>query len=348
MAILKIESFDRYATATGTSPNLTELWSPFGSGTVSLATGRFGAGKAMQFSGFFNDWNVFYSLGGTYTSIGFGIAHRIDSLGYEMGVTAGGTAMFNFNDSAQAIQLQLCADASGNLIVKRGSATVLGVGNGNRKMMANTWHYIECEIVISDTVGVFKCWLDGVEVINLTNVDTAQTANINVASVSLPVVSARDANCYYDDMYITDGARLGEVRIVSLVPTGDTADKDWVPNSGVTNYTQVDDVVSDLDTTYVQGSVVGDLDFYALSDLPASLDNIIAVAPTFYSKKTDAGARTTRSVVKSNTDIANGPAVPETASYTMKQHFQLTDPQGGGAWTQARVNAMQLGIEVVT
>lgn len=347
MAILKLESFDRYASLNSTSPALTESWSPVGSSVSSaIVKGRFGTGKALNIGNPSGSWNMHFGVGGNLSALAFGIAFQCDAISYDMGLGANGTPIFNFNDSAQAIQLQLCADANGNLIIRRGSATQIGSGNGNRKLMSSTYHYIECEIVVSDTVGVFKAWIDGVQVIDLTNIDTLQTANANISTISIPMFSTQEAEYYYDDLYITDGARLGEIRIVSLSPTADTADKDWVPNSGVTNYTQVDDVVSDLEATYVQGSVVGDLDLYTFAALPASMDNIIAVAPLHYSRKTDAGVRSTRGVIKSGSDIANGPATPETSAYSTKQFIQTVDPQGGGAWTQARVNGMQVGVEI--
>lgn len=349
MAILLLESFDRYASISGTSPNIGEAWTPTSSSTQSaIVTGRFGVGKAMRIGNPTATWNLIRSIGGSYAAMAIGFAYKCSEVPSDLGLVAGGTPIFNFNDSANAVQLQLCADASGNVIAKRGTATTIGTGNGNRKIVSQAFHFIECEIVVSDTVGVFKVWIDDVLVINLTGIDTAQTANINIGSISIPMIGSQEGQYEFDDLYVTDGTRLGDHTIVSLSPTADTADKDWVPNSGVTNYTQVDDVVSDLETTYLQATTVGDLDFYNLADLPAGLDVIKAVAPVLYSRKTDAGTRVTRAVIKSNTDILNGPNKSETASYVVQQFIQETDPQGGGAWTAARVNAVQLGIEVVT
>lgn len=347
MTLLMVEPWDRYASANGTLPKITDNWTISGTATANdpQNNGRFG-GKVLRI------WNPVVSvtvrrdLGANYTTLCMGFA-------YIMPTTIGNVLshpyleLCRFYDSAAAAQVDLVVDLAGNLLVVRGS-TVIATGNRKKRLKNGAWHYIEFKAFVSDTVGTAEAWIDGTKVIDANNLDTKNTANTDFRWVGFPPNGGQQDPAYYDDVYVTDGNRLGDLRMTNLLPTADTADKDFVPNAGGTNYTQVDEVVPDLDTTFVQGSTVGDLDFFTSQDAPATMDSIVAFCPWVYAKKTDATARTLKPKVRSGASIGDGDNLTLTTTYAYSLKIMETDPQGGGAWTSARVNAAEVGVEVTS
>ncbi len=76
----------------------------------------------------------------------------------------------------------------------------------------------------------------------------------------------------FDDLYVIDDqgshntSFLGDCRIETLFPNGAGASSQWTPNSG-TNYSRVNEVFTDQDTSYVSTAGVGNRDSYAMGDL---------------------------------------------------------------------------------
>ena len=89
-------------------------------------------------------------------------------------------------------------------------------------------------------------------------------------------------------------------------------------------------------------------DRYGVTDLSTTPANVLAVQMLISARKSDVGACTMRTRLVSGASIANGATVsPNTANAVLTDIIE-TDPDGGGAWTAARVNAAQIGIQRLT
>ncbi len=117
----------------------------------------------------------------------------------------------------------------------------------------------------------------------------------------------------------------------------------------VVNYESVQESATDMDFTYNATATPGAIDLYTLSNpLPANA-NVLAVQLTGCYRKDDANAHTLSQVVYS-TGVTS-PVVPAhqlNASYTYTIDVLPLNPTTSTQWTAAVVNAMQIGVEMVS
>jgi len=224
------------------------------------------------------------------------------------------------------------------------------LGTSTQTLSTGIWHYLEIEAVIHDTSGTVAVWLDGVQVIDLSGVDTKQQTEAGVDRIRFQLNGLNQFTTpTIDDVYITNsGTRLGESRVAVLYPNADTADADWIPSTGTDHYATVDETTVNGDTDYVASGTVGALDLYEVSDLGVTPDTIHAVQETMCARKDDAATREVRSKVKSGAGTANGAPHALTANYVYYRDIFEADPNTSTAWTSGGVNAIQIGPEVVT
>ncbi len=328
MAVILTDGFDMY---NGTSAN-TGLATKWLGDLPGLAAGRFG-GQCLS-----KNNSASYTtrlLPSSYSGVGAGFAYRATV------IRAGN--IFAFYNTA-TIHVVLALNALGGLTVSNGSGTLLGT-SAPAIISTNVWHYIEFGVDISDTVGTVKVKVDGVSIFNLSGVDTRNGATTDVNIIGISGIGGSVVSD--DDLYVVDSSTtLGERKIETLRTSADTATKNWTPNSGVINYDRVDETLVDGDTTYVQASVVGTRDLYAigaLSSTPATIDAINIIS---FAQKTDATSRSIYNSIQSNSVDDDGAMIALAASYNKFERILATDPSGGGAWTPTRVNALLIGPKV--
>jgi hypothetical protein len=308
----------------------------------------------------------------TNTTTRFGLGRSIGAGGGGALLTKGitpvtrcivGVAFLTVSGSASSEILSFAGDAGGTTHVQvRVSPT--GVisfyrGTGTGTLMAqtaspvvpfNTWVYLEASLTISDTVGVAKARVNGVEVLSFTgdtkNAGTASTVDtINFSTVS-------GGGSRYDDFYICDdtGAApyndfLGDVRVCTLSPTAPGTTTGLTP-SVAPNWGCVDEQPYSA-TDFVTGALAALKDTYTMQDLPAGITVVHGVQPGVIAKKSDAGARSVKTVVRSGgTDYSDAAAQPIATSDAWYRSLRLVNPNGGIPWVPASVNAMEVGVEV--
>ena len=338
MTITAIEGFDVLTTALIASkyPNGAQF-------SPAMSTGRFGTGQSYT-PGPGNqngEWSPLIAPAPA-AAFAFGLAMLIPSATIAGAGT--GVRVVGFLDSGGNTQARIMVAADGTVRAVSGVSTVMA-SSAAGVFTPDVFHYLECEFVLSDTVGVFKIWVDGVLVVNVTTGDTKGAAATTVFRLQITPSGMGQGGMVVDDYYQTDGARLGEARVVTLMPSSDTADKDWGRSAGSDNYALVDERPSDGDTTYVTSSTVGDQDYYGMEDLSFTPAAIYAVQSSIIARKDDAADRAVRANIKSSASVANGTALGLAAGYQQRVTIHATDPNGGGAWTASGVNALQAGPE---
>ena len=226
---------------------------------------------------------------------------------------------------------------------------------------ADTWAYVECAFTISSgsaSNGSYDVYVDG----NQELVDTTARTNGNFFSIvefirfnNMSGASTADGDWVgYDDIYIleVDGTdpedfQGAQIRVLSFPPDGDGTNTDWTTSTGSTHYTLIDENGADA-SDYVETSTDTDEDMFDFGDNPAG-GNYIALKV-----EAEAIAQTTTSHtldvrVDSSTNIAEtNHAVTDTVNYDVFVHYQTTDPNGGGAWTEAGVDAAEAGVQFNT
>jgi hypothetical protein len=295
MSLVLIDGFDLYPAISGDA-GMNTVWTFNSTTSMGLDPGRFG-GQAIRSS---QDRFITSPTFTLTASVSVGFAFK--AAGYPSGSEEICRLM-----SASGDQVIVGVNSSRQLIACRGSISTV-LGTSTETLSTGIWHYLEIEAVIHDTSGIVTVWMDGVQVIDLSGVDTKQQTEAGVDRIRFQLNGLNQFTTpTIDDVYITHGGtRLGESRVVVLYPNADTADADWTPRTGVDHFATVDETTVNGDTDYVASGTVGDLDLYEMSDLPFTPDIIHAVQVTMCARKDDAATREVRSKVKSGAATANG------------------------------------------
>lgn len=342
MTVVMIEGFDIY-NGTGVNTGLAAKWTT--SGAIAMQTGRLGGqcfGATSATSGGF----ITRALPASYGSVAVGYAYRTTTL---TTVTTVLPTLVLLSGATAQVGLRVSSD--GSIVVYRLTSASAGTALGASApgtVPVNVWVYIEAEITISDTVGVFNVYVNGVSVLSLSAQDTRNGAPTTVDTISMGNQSGTPGIGIhqFDDLYVTDSAaKLGERRIETLYPTSDVA-AGWTPFVAGNNFGNVDEATVNGDTDYVQASVVGTVDTYGFGDLTGTPTTIDAVQFNGFGTKTDATSRSVALQVKSGATTSDGSNYALAIGYTKFERLMTVDPNGSIAWTAANVNALQGGPKV--
>lgn len=277
----------------------------------------------------------------------------------------GRVAIYPTNQNGNGVFLTLQDSAGGNQItfgivlttheieVRCGAYNGTVIGTSSAAITFNVWNCIEFRLVVDDTAGILTCKINGATEIDETDIDTQATANANVGYVC---VGASPANGsyrmwgYWDDVAINDtsgtvnNSWVGRGGIYGLKPSAAGTHTDFTPDSG-DNYSRVDDVPPDDDTSYVESDQVGDIDTYALEDLTPTEGAITAVKWIARAKLAEAGTGDFQRVLRHNGADYNGSDLSVDVSYAYFTEI-LDQAPDSTEWSIAKVNALEAGMEL--
>jgi hypothetical protein len=219
------------------------------------------------------------------------------------------------------------------------------------------WYYIEAKVTLSDTVGTVEVKLNGQTVISLTGQDTKNGGTKAVLD-SIGVGAPQTLNNVHngiDDFYLCNGAGsvnnnfLGDVVVEALYPSGDGSSSQFTGSDGnsVSNYLLVDEPNGIILTDYVEDTVSGHKDLYAIGNLVRTSGPVYGIQVTDHLVNTDAGAVSAKVSLKSGATSDSGPAVPLVTTYKTARKLWEQNPNTSGPWDIAAVNAIEAGVEVV-
>lgn len=251
-----IDSFDAYSdlnikwTDAVGGINLTGTLSRTGIGCVNI--GAFGPGKSTN------------PVQGTVTGLVCGTA------GFQPNSETGCGFQFIDDDPVTldlTVLVRVEVEANLGIRVLDAHLNVVGVSAPNI-VVANAYNYIEAKCFFHATQGSCVVHLNGQEILNLTNLFTFDPARCVVGANKIQLLGACGAGgVRHDDFYLLDttGARnnnfLGPIKIYAIVPSANSAPLQWTPLAG-TNFSQVNEVPPDGDTSYVTSGTLNDTDQY--------------------------------------------------------------------------------------
>lgn len=334
MSLIFMDGFDLY---TNTSDMLLRGYANTPNG---FATGRFPTGRCANISGGTASLQPpAVPSGDTFTA---GFAMKLDRIIAGMGT---GTCVLRFSGGGSTI-CKLGIDQNGALKFGRNDWTSQNlVSSANGLIVGALWYYVEVELVRHASAGSVNVWVNGVSVMSATGVNTGAASIDHITFFDSDNI---DSGKYVDDVYFTNtAARLGECRVEVLRPSADTAEKDWTPSTGTSNFAMVDDTTPNGDTDYVAASTSGAYDLYDLTNLPINPTGVFGVQAVINARKDDATLRQVRSKLKSGSTTSDGASMTLGTSYTTSVDRYELNPDTSAPWTLAQVNALQLGIEVV-
>jgi hypothetical protein len=332
MAVLFFDGFDSYSSSSSFALGMqSEGWVPSSQANFGgMTTGRFGGQAFAPHSS--NGWRRTFAALSQFT---FGASFRYQS---------GGTALHLLFGTGANRQVCLVFHTNGSVAITRDTTTLVTSAAG--VMQLNVWKTLELEVVISDTVGRVSLYVDGALVAEVTNVDTAN-GSTTVDSVQLGgnVIggSINSGSHDWDDLYMTDSATkpANPLRVETIYPSADGGTLQFTPATGSSHFALVDEAIAGTAANdFLSSDTVGNVDELELQNLSNIPADILSVKAFGYFYKTDVGVRGATLGVKS------GATVSESAEKIVSQNgdrisLQMdVNPNGGGAWNAAAVNAL--------
>jgi hypothetical protein len=271
----------------------------------------------------------------------------------------GETCMFQFYDVNVLPHIFITHDASGYVKAYRqdtAGRVLLGT-SANPVIVANAWQHLEAKVFINAATGTVEVRREGVVVLTVGPVRTSTDLVGSAASIQNYVIFNRGgygqpmANGYYvKDFAIWDGtgARnnnfLGSRVVKRLRPNGDVVFP-WTPSTGVTGYNRVNVNAPTDDTSYIYApDPAPAASRFTLEDLAVTVTSVAFVQAEHRSRKTDGGDGNIQLGLKSSATTGLGADRPITTAYTYYSDIFDSDPNGGGAWSVAAVNALEYQI----
>jgi hypothetical protein len=341
MGFVFVDGFDHYTAMPGSAGAKWDVADQVSRYSIDASGGRFstpGLKCIIQAS----DGYLQKNFTNVATTIYVGFAYKTAGL-----PSASNTSIISFMDGS-TVQCALGYNATGALITTNGPTYGGSLLRTTAQVLTvNTWRYIEMKITFADA-GIFQIWVDGVEWLDATATDTlasgvAQTQGIRLCAVSGAVTTH---NRWYDDLYLHNSARQGDVRIIYRAPEAAGAHSEWTPSTG-DNFECVNEAAP-ATADYVETDVLDEIDTYEMTDIDETAGTVLAVVGNYYCQKTDAGARQIAMATElpsspSEHLVSDGQAVPSSWGYL--QFIQETKP-GGGAWTVQDTKDAEMGMKL--
>jgi hypothetical protein len=309
-------------------------------GTISSGGFYAGSDYKLQYGG--NEHRSSFKDGATPSEIYMGFRWM-----YDYTLQAG--RLLIMRDSLGGTQFDVLLTAGGTLQVRRGGSTVLVTTSQTFSRALS--YFIEIRYKVNSSTGVCELRADEGTAVTFSG-NTLQTSTVDVASIAWFGDASPN---YVDDAYINDTTGgvndgwWGDVLVTGLVPNaaGDSTQLSIGGSSPpASNYQAVDELGPNDGTDYVYDTVVDDTDLYALPNLPSNLTNPLAVIIEARAQKSDADAAKIALPTKTGAGQSDGSDISLSSSWAYYKRYLDKDAADSAAWTDTKINALQVGVKV--
>lgn len=360
MSLIFCDGFDHYGTdiTNMTDGAYAEVDTEWSLSTVNPRTGTHNMRKTVTGTGGIRlEDPIRRVLGSAKTTVGLAFAFYLDNLPINQNY-----ALCHFSDAANSTQVSVQVESTGIITVYRGEThdgTQIAT-SGTPAIVAEAYQHIEMLINFSNT-GSVEIRVNGVTVVSATSVDTTATVNQECSQVSIvagvdnsAVINGPDTTTDVDDIFCYDDTGsfnndfIGDRRVLTLFPNGDTAQADWSVTGAANGFEAINEADPDEDTTYIStgpGGSPGPVSEFDLDDLPTGVSAISALVVVNRSRKTDAGDANVQMSLVSGSSEANGSDQAITEAYTYYHDVIETDPATGAPFTPSAVDAAKIKTE---
>jgi len=218
---------------------------------------------------------------------------------------------------------------------------------------ADSWWYLELKTLLHASAGTYELRIDGTSVLSATGVATISSGAATWTRARIGSVWTGALPTFFDDFYVCDGSGatrndwLGPQKVESVLAIpGAGTHQAWTPLSGTDHGAMVDEAAPDGDTTYNAASAaVKDSYLHAALTLTGAI-NGVQLNP--YWRKTDAGACTARTLVRTGGTTYPGTTQTPLTTYSVMPEVVELNPNTAADWTISAFNAAEVGAERVT
>lgn len=269
--------------------------------------------------------------------------------------TAGNLNLFITCETDGTIRAYYATAGGGN----PSNSQVTLIGASTQTVALDTWTLIEVHAVAATgATGTCEIKVNGIVGLTNTATRTAQTnANFGQFACGLYHIQGGNVISYYygiDDLRINDttgppnNSWCGDEKIIMLTPNaaGDSSQFSRGGADSGNNYSQVDDIPPNGTTDYVYDTTTGHLDLYNLTT--TAVQGISAVDVVMQAFNSDGAGGSLNLVTKTAAGQSDGSAQSITGAPAYYHRLLETDPADSGAWTQAKIDALQVGPKVAS
>lgn len=342
MATLIQDGFDIYQNSTDLGQAYTSA-----SCTVSKTAGRFGGG-CVQITSASNNFQC--ALPTTPAEIWCGFAFNPTGSS-----TDGCVLLFNSVIGKEASLYYNQLTSTWTAYEGDGSITL---GNATLTLTTNAYHWIDVHYLMSNSVGVFEVWVDNVQILNLSGVNTARQNGTAITSLGI-ASDLGGSNAFQpaniDDLYVRDlsgsfnNGRAGDSKIETLVPSSDAGVNDGVLTTGTDHFAMVDEAQNDgITSTSTLTNTSGQAEVFGMTSISGSPTSIHSLRVVNWVEKSDAGSCFGEALIinpESSQDSGTSTPLIAGAFGPVEAIFDF-DPGDSGAWTLVKVAAVKAGFTI--
>mgnify|MGYP001765892625 CR=1 FL=1 len=271
---------------------------------------------------------------------------------------------FCYYNDYRFIQVQSNTNSGAQFVIHFNSNNYLELRDGGNSTILVTstfaiplymWCYFEFKFKIHNTEGYVEVYYDGQLILSKYNFNTNYQSTLLYPGTIYIFVPKR--NALYDDMYYLDTVgpapfndRLGPIAIKRVMPTIDGTKVEWTVRSGGTShYLELDDNYTiDTDSSYVQTSVTGAIDWFKFTAETGIVP--IAVQVSAFTKLSMPGISSLAVGITNYEETANqfkSSSYLRTGAWDAVKALFVTSPDTT-AWSLAKLNNTQFGIKQIT
>jgi len=220
------------------------------------------------------------------------------------------------------------------------------VATGTKEILANTWYLIEVYVNIADA-GTITVRVDGIQDATYSG-DTKPGTAVTMDSVRYYLNGYLDDLAMNDTSGFEDNSWCGDGRVIALTPDGNGSLSQLTGSDGnsTDNYLLVNEVPSNGDTSYVQGSTAELADLYTVAGSGLVGATIHRVWVESRSRDTVATGGLISLIVKTNGTEYDGATKTLGTAYAVITGDDLRlNPNTGVAWTIAELDALEIGVK---
>jgi hypothetical protein len=328
------DGFDLYTTIDDANGHWTET-----TNTITVSTGRFGSGQAL-------DLNNSESL-----TKGFGTGLATWVVGFAWKPVGTNASVLLKCQELTTVHVDVRSTAAGAITFTR-NGTVLGTST--HTFAAGVWHHIQVKFTISDAAGTGTVRVDGQTEISVSGVDTKNGGTTGLVDTII-LTNTASSIASFDDFFIWDTTggtnndivTIGEPRFETLYATANGFQTDWTPSAS-TNNTNIDETTTNSDTDYNSTNTTNAIDLFTTGNLTGATGTVYLVQSRIFARRDNSGAHSIAWEIRQNSTNYVGTTTPITVSYTWVVDIKETDPDTAAAWTIAGVNSAEYGYKLIS
>ncbi len=208
----------------------------------------------------------------------------------------------------------------------------------------NALHRIEMQIIMHDTTGVAKFWINGEEIASLGGGDTIFTSETDIDTVSLSSTTLTGEDTIFSAWIIAD-EDVRSIVYAQVAIDGNGGETDW---TGVS--TDVDETGFD-DADSIQSSTTTDKETFTFGALPAAYNSgysVVGVGVSARAIKGSSGPANLQLACRSN--AVNGFSGNKALTLILEphQHVFIVNPDTTNPWSFSESDASEIGVQAIT